>query len=744
MVTISTKDLQKLILEELDLLKQSTTIEEAKEDDVWAKYGAKLPYKEDWDRFVRWINEKEPRVQTEPQGEFRDGKSHRPNRIKFLNWGTKWLINHGEEDDAISELLTALRQFEKHAKQFKKKDINQYKDVAELEKAYQTDVLDKRIAKARKKREKTPGWAQDPSHAGIIHEDDRFFVVRPESVEGSCFYGEKTKWCISGKDVDPATGEIIGYNKYYDQYTKEGKVFYFIKDDTANENDQFASLALEMDYNGFVRFWDRDDGAHDPDDIYSIGWPEESVTTIMDAINEHFQDNPAENIIYDELINIGNEIDAGDYNTDILSIYHYFDDYHEEPPYYFQVTASVKLTVALPFVTNLLNTIDSEEITTIIDDYEEEILEKIAIISPFDDFIDPDNDEPIEINYEWSDNLLVVAVEINLNSQDTGVVAGRDDVEDIIEYYKHNFADRETLSEEIIEIHDIFSDVIHENVETSSKGKYLDIHKNIKDIESGFERMFAIWDAEDPSDGISFVLAQSLPINIPVVPKVDVVDVPQKWAALGGQWQKYYVNNYKNISKVYRASIRKIVNSEGTADTNIKSIFNNALAKYSDNAYAAAKRQVRFDFPDFKMSEPEKEFENMEKNMFNKFDINTPVPLELEGKAASKPGLRIRGSIDFDWANTVEEIDFSVLWAQYIDNHWDSIYKEMASNFGPIEKQIKQSLIALLKKFEADMENEYERISARINGIAGNRNIVTEWMKRLYESEEADFTIKIR
>lgn len=748
MPVISTNELHKLIIEELSRFNQEINIEEAKEDDVLAKYGSRLPYKEDWDLFVRWINEKEPRVQTEPRGKFRDGKSYRPDRIKYLTWGTKWLVSHGGEDDAVGELLTALKQFDKHAKQFKKKDINQYKDVAELKLAYQTDVLRKRSAKVRKKRAKDPDWASDPENAGIIYEDDRFFVVRPESVEGSCFYGEKTKWCISGKTVDPATGEITSYNQYYDQYVNAGKVFYFVKDDTANEDDQFSSIAIEMDREGIRQFWDRDDGDHQPDDIHDLGWPNESVDKMLEAIDDHFMENPPEDSGLAALEVIQSNIEAGEYNTDTLSFDSYLEDGQENPYISISATTQFDIELTFPALKNILATDDGHnDVTQVIDEEEEEIKEKIAELSPFDEF-QGDGYNFIEFAYAWihdgtgeGEDVLRINLEANLDTG--GGVSTEDEALGTIEYVKDMFGDIDQLDEVIEQIREIFTEKIYWELNPPNIKKYNSIYDDIKNIEDGFEKIFASWDEEDPNKGISFVLAQALPIRIPVMTKIELKDVPTKWQNLGASWGTYYLNGYKGLADEYRNMIRNIVNSDDKAGTNLKNIFNDALSEYTDKGFALAKRQVQFDFPNFKMAEPENEFRQMGKNAFNKFDINIPVPIELRGESVSKPELRIRGSIDFGWTDTLEDIDFSMLWAQYIDKHWADIYKAMIPKFGLIEEQIRQQKKYLIERFVVGMENKYVSISARMPG-AGNRGEITEWMKRLHVDDEAEFTIKTR
>ena len=41
-----------------------------------------------------------------------------------------------------------------------------------------------------------------------LYEDDRWLLVKPNTYEGSCYYGSSTKWCTASKD----------YTKHFDDY----------------------------------------------------------------------------------------------------------------------------------------------------------------------------------------------------------------------------------------------------------------------------------------------------------------------------------------------------------------------------------------------------------------------------------------------------------------------------------------------------------------------------------------------
>ena len=245
-------------------------IEEAKEDDVKEKYGLKdgemdgrqyphMPY----NQIVHWVN--------------RD----RPKRIKLLDWmgkqiaGTDW--RDTEAMTLVFNMTILLDKFLKAQNQFKEKDINKYPNLEAVKQAYKTDVQDPIVGKVRKGR-RMPGEAD----GDVVYQDDRFFVVHPKTTEASCYYGAKTKWCISQKN-----------NPYFKTYSDAGKVFYMVRDDTKKNNDPFYAMTVQLRKpSGKVEaLWDRFDNKYDSDAWPSGEYGEESEEAIMSAIKAHFENN---------------------------------------------------------------------------------------------------------------------------------------------------------------------------------------------------------------------------------------------------------------------------------------------------------------------------------------------------------------------------------------------------------------------------------------------------------------------
>ena len=155
---------------------------------------------------------------------------------KYLMWMAKQLDHHtrgmsniGKE--TLVEILTELIQsFHKNVQRLEKKDINQYKTLDDL-----NDTLEDLGPSNKQKREKNKEVAQEGS--SIVYESDKYFVVRPDTEEASCYYGRNTKWCIS------ATAS----SNYFEGYVSRGKVFYMIRDNSASDKDPNKKLALVYD-----------------------------------------------------------------------------------------------------------------------------------------------------------------------------------------------------------------------------------------------------------------------------------------------------------------------------------------------------------------------------------------------------------------------------------------------------------------------------------------------------------------
>ena len=119
-------------------------------------------------------------------------------------------------------------------------DINQFKSLDQLEN-FIDDLGLSGSEEKRKEKEAALGGAS------ILQDDEDFFIIRPETKEASCFFGKKTRWCISAERSQ----------NYFDSYTSQGKAFYFILNKNLNDDSIYRKIALVYDKNGdFESFFD--------------------------------------------------------------------------------------------------------------------------------------------------------------------------------------------------------------------------------------------------------------------------------------------------------------------------------------------------------------------------------------------------------------------------------------------------------------------------------------------------------
>ena len=265
------------------------------------------------------------------------------NNYKHLNWMAKQLVkipdweaysHYGKEQEA-RVIIDAVKKFIEYKPRLKKKDINQYKNVAEIYSDIDEYIIKPQIAKSVKKRKDDPRTQQflDAGEGTIVYEDDRYFVVRPDTMRSSCYFGKKTNWCIAQEP-----------NSYFDQYTtSDRKAFYFIKDEGLRSGDLFRKMAVQIGYDSgeplFEMFWDRDD---DPYEIYPTNDWEEAAEhlsseskiplqiseNIMEAIFTHAEENQPKN---NPIVRLAERVDDEDeFDTKYISFYSNYDQYSDE------------------------------------------------------------------------------------------------------------------------------------------------------------------------------------------------------------------------------------------------------------------------------------------------------------------------------------------------------------------------------------------------------------------------------
>jgi hypothetical protein len=142
---------------------------------------------------------------------------------KYLMWAAKQV----DDGTMPEEVIMAIRLFHDNQQRLKQKDINQYKDVDELNTA---------IDELSKNKSKSQGAKQAKADTQVIYNDDRWLVVRPFTQEASCKYGAGSKWCIS------ATAS----RNYFASYSTNNNKFYFVIDKKATGNAPDSKFAIAI------------------------------------------------------------------------------------------------------------------------------------------------------------------------------------------------------------------------------------------------------------------------------------------------------------------------------------------------------------------------------------------------------------------------------------------------------------------------------------------------------------------
>lgn len=162
----------------------------------------------------------------------------------------------------IEDLIKIIKDFDKYNSQLEKKDINQYQGFAELAHAISPIKAKEKEKELEKKVEK-------------IYEDDKFVVIKPETIEASCKYGSNTKWCTTVKGSD-----------HFKRYTSGGQGLYYIINKANSTNENYSKVAVHFDNNGYAKYWDSKDAPMTDREIkiFEYAFPE-----IINAIDENYK-----------------------------------------------------------------------------------------------------------------------------------------------------------------------------------------------------------------------------------------------------------------------------------------------------------------------------------------------------------------------------------------------------------------------------------------------------------------------
>lgn len=188
---------------------------------------------------------------------------------KYLDWMLQNFVYFGDNFDStdpldlVNDILSDVTYFHNNIKKFKNKDILSYTG-GELK-----STIEQLKLTPTRKEVKAKG-------SEVIYKKDQYRVIRPVTVEGSCFYGSGTKWCISMKSD----------NTHFNQYTKNS-LFFFVIDLNKDRNDPTYKVAVRKYYTGKTEYWDSLDNEFNNTEVGTEWW-ESLPDDLKNSISTYF------------------------------------------------------------------------------------------------------------------------------------------------------------------------------------------------------------------------------------------------------------------------------------------------------------------------------------------------------------------------------------------------------------------------------------------------------------------------
>lgn len=201
---------------------------------------------------------------------------------KYLPWAVEQL----SKGSPPIELAVEIERFHKNLPRVGNKDIGSYKSLEALREAVDealptTEAL-KKVEDRAKAKQETEVVIDD------VWGDQRFFVLHPQSVVASCHYGKGTRWCISADEEN-----------WFDYYSKENKLFYFLIDRKAEPKSEWSKVAfvVQKDNPSWLHVWNAKDNRVSEEDVAKNMWPDRKggdtkVMEIVNKIGEHADSQP--------------------------------------------------------------------------------------------------------------------------------------------------------------------------------------------------------------------------------------------------------------------------------------------------------------------------------------------------------------------------------------------------------------------------------------------------------------------
>jgi len=187
---------------------------------------------------------------------------------KYLMWMVKMYLNPEERGTSPNDISSVVQRFHKNVGRLSTaliinmdifdpssriatspKNLDSYGDISQVER-----VMDEVDSIQTKKEKET----QAKSGVDKLYEDERWLLVKPNTYEGSCYYGSSTKWCTSSKTT----------TTHFEDYSKRGNLYYII--DKSHQLGDYYKIALFKEWDGNEEWYDRADDSLNQGTINAI------------------------------------------------------------------------------------------------------------------------------------------------------------------------------------------------------------------------------------------------------------------------------------------------------------------------------------------------------------------------------------------------------------------------------------------------------------------------------------------
>jgi len=171
--------------------------------------------------------------------------------------------------DSVINLVEPIKNYHMlKQRNFIKKDIYDYDPTTEVG-DFKNDV-ELGMRKLRDKEDQDKLKKQAAGEADDLLETEDYAVIRPNTEGASCYYGWGTRWCISARES----------RNYFNQYSGEGKSFYFV---------MFRHLPNSSPYKKVALVYGKDQGSYetDPEQVFDALDEETGEVGLIEAITEN-------------------------------------------------------------------------------------------------------------------------------------------------------------------------------------------------------------------------------------------------------------------------------------------------------------------------------------------------------------------------------------------------------------------------------------------------------------------------